>query len=179
LKALSKHKTWQKLKKGAKYELQAYGKLFGVYIRATYDVLKGKEWIADLKTTSCETEEEFIEKAIEYDYPRQGVLYQLVSGAKEVFFVAISKKKPHNIFIFRLNDYPKLKKQALNELKFLLWYYQTYGYPVVKLTKQRKNESKKHRKSRNAHGARNNNRPPRKQILVANKRKAHNKSSKR
>lgn len=142
LAALNKNALWQRLKKGAKFEHRIIGKAFGVKVRVGVDVLKGKQYLADLKSTSCENQEDFIEKCLQYDYPRQGVLYQLITDVKEVYFVGISKKKPYKVFVFKLNDYPELKADALHEIKFLIWYFKTYGYPEEKITKNKKKLTK-------------------------------------
>lgn len=143
LKSLFKLKLFTESWQGAIIEKKikradAFG-IFGMH--GTLDINnKRKKRIVDLKTTSAETEEEFIKKAIQLSYPRQGEVYEELDGeTEETFFIGISKKnigteeKPeYPIFIFDLNNYEKEKQAARQEAEFLLTFYKENGLPIDK-----------------------------------------------
>jgi hypothetical protein len=142
VKAVMKNKLFLQSYRGAIIEKKiklpnAFG-IFGMH--GTLDVNnKRMKRVLDLKTTSCFTEDEFIEKAIKLGYPRQGVIYEELSGNKESIFLGISKKnigtekKPeYPIFIFDLNNFPQEKEEAKQEAEFLLSFYKEFGLPVDK-----------------------------------------------
>lgn len=140
-KALLACKRFQELKKGAIIEKKIKKvNAFGIHsMHGTLDVNNKKlKLVVDLKTTSCETENDFIKKAIKLGYPRQGVVYEELSGNKATLFVGISKKAPYNILWFDLNDFPDEKYKAKQEAEFLLTFYKEHGLPIVKSTQDSK-----------------------------------------
>lgn len=144
LRALNKHKWYQRMKKNTLREKKIIKTIQGVKVRGHIDVLMPGEYVIDLKTTVCESYEEFIYKANEYGYFRQLYIYQLLTGVTDVYIVAVMKQEPFKVMVLRAMDYPLLMEQAKNEVAFLLWYFRTYGFPY-EATKKIKHESKKQR----------------------------------
>lgn len=143
LRALKVHKWYQRMKKGTLREKKIIKVINGVKVKGHIDILMPDEYVIDLKTTVCESYEEFIYKANEYGYFRQLYIYQLLTGVKDVYIVAVMKQEPFKVMVLRALDYPLLMDQAKNEVTFLLWYFQTYGFPYE--VNKVKHESKKHR----------------------------------
>lgn len=125
-------------------KLHKQSNVFGIHgMHGTIDLKKklrrGKR-IIDLKSTSAKTEEEFIKKAIAFDYPRQGVVYENLDNpldCDETFFIGVSKhnagteKKPfYPHWIFDLNNFQQQKNYARNEAEFLLTFAKNYGLPT-------------------------------------------------
>lgn len=118
--------------------------VFGIHgMHGTLDLNnKRKKIIIDLKTTSCETYEQFEKKAIQLAYPRQGEIYLQIDGEAEHFYIlGVSKKnigtirKPiYPTFLFDLDNYEKERQQAREEAQFLLTFYKQYGLPIDKYT---------------------------------------------
>lgn len=129
LRKLDEHKFYQQLKRGSLFEHKKFGKLFTVQVKTILDVYKKGKHIADLKTTTCDNEEHFIRKAVEYDYFRQGWIYEKVGGVKDVFFVGIQKWEPYNVYILHTSDFKELRREAALETEFLIYYFKTYGFP--------------------------------------------------
>lgn len=125
----SEHKELQKLLKGAERELTVFNRIDGVLIRGTLDIKK-KKIGGDLKTTSCRTHDEFIKKAIEYDYPRQAWIYSKIAGLDEFVFYGIQKKEPFGIFPMFMGDFKKEVRSAEKEARFLIQFFKTYGMPI-------------------------------------------------
>lgn len=119
-------------------------KAFGIHgMHGTLDLKKpkrGGKRIIDLKTTSATTEEEFIQKAISLDYPRQGIVYEELDNRRpddECYFIGVSKKnigtkqKPkYPLFIMDLNNFQNEKRISTNEAEFFLNFYHQYGVPL-------------------------------------------------
>lgn len=84
-----------------------------------------KGTIIDLKTTSCTSFQAFIHSAISYGYFRQAAIYSGVRNAKEFFFVGVSKKPPHDIFIINVNEFPDLLRDGTDEAMHLITVYKT------------------------------------------------------
>lgn len=133
--SLKSDQRFQSLKKGAIIEKWIRkDNAFGIHaMHGTLDINNKKlKLVVDVKTTSCETEEDFIEKAIKLGYPRQGVVYEELSGNTASLFVGISKKAPFKTFYFDLNDFQAEKQLAKQEAEFLLTFFKTYGFPIDK-----------------------------------------------
>lgn len=133
--SLKRDSEFQRLKKGAVIEKWIRkDKLFGIHaMHGTLDINNKKlGLVVDLKTTSAETEDEFIDKAIKLGYPRQGVIYENLSGNTASIFIGISKKAPYSTFYFHLNDFQAEKQRAKQEAEFLLSFFHDYGFPVDK-----------------------------------------------
>lgn len=138
LKALNADKLYQKLKANTLRETKLFGRLFGCEVKVILDIWKKKKHVTDLKTTSCDTEEKFIQKAVEYDYFRQGYIYENVTKVKQTFFVGIQKLKREQIEKYKMkpkvyhlciNDHPNEYREAGHETEFLIHYFQKYGMP--------------------------------------------------
>lgn len=155
LRALKLHKFYQRMKKGCQYEKTKIKYINGVKVKGKLDVLKPGEYVMDLKTTVCESYEDFIYKANQYGYFRQAWIYQMLSGCTEVYFVAVQKQEPYKVMILRAMDYPLLMQQAKNEVAFLLWYFKQYGFPYEAVN-GKKHESKKLRTNKRKHNTTRN-----------------------
>src|SRR5688572_4410137 len=130
VKALSNLEFFTKMRYQAEIELcNRTPAAFGIApMHGTLDLKKKrkgtkKKTMIDLKTTSEETEEAFIKKAIKLGYPRQGEVYEeLDDEIDETIFIGCSKKnigtvtKPiFPIFIMDLNNFPDERKKATQE----------------------------------------------------------------
>lgn len=89
----------------------------------------------DLKTTDCNTQQQFEDTIRRYGYIRQGLTYVLAAKLKQFYFVGINKTAPYNIFIVDLNDkkFATDLLYAKEELKFLLYLYKNYGQLLPQL----------------------------------------------
>lgn len=145
-KSLHSCKLFLKHLPGAIVEKTIYHKnAFGIHpMHGTIDLRKRRVGI-DLKTTSCETEEDFITKAITLGYPRQGVVYTELGDLDEFYFIGVSKKNmgsvqkpyyPH--WVLDLNNYSNEKKIATAEAHFLLTFYRDYGMPTKTGVKEKR-----------------------------------------
>lgn len=80
------------------------GFAFGLDCRVKYDqwsYLLG--WGADIKTTAATTMEGFLKSVSLYDYDRQRAFYMNVSYAPKDVLIGISKVKPFNIFVVKID----------------------------------------------------------------------------
>lgn len=125
-------------------------KAFGIHrMHGTIDLkkIKGKQRIGiDLKTTSATTEAEFIKKAFELGYPRQGCVYEELEALTEFYFIGVSKnfeveddgitpvlvkgKKVYPHWVMDLNNYSNEKIAATEEACFLLEFFHEFGVPI-------------------------------------------------
>lgn len=114
-------------------------KLDGVPIGFTPDAWDRakKKLMLDLKTTVCRTLADFVQKAFEYGYFRQGRTYMVATGVKTYYLVGIQKAPPYNVYIVWLQspEFIDWMDYVNEELKFLLYFYQNYGSPSYKKTK--------------------------------------------
>jgi len=69
----------------------------GVNIKLKLDISLGST-IADLKTTTAQTDEDFLAACVAYHYFRQAAFYLDFTGAEKFIFFGISKKEPHQTF---------------------------------------------------------------------------------
>jgi len=108
-------------------EIDVEAKVFGVDVRGRLDIFnKKKKIIGDLKTTSCTSYKQFFYSAVKYDYFRQAYLYQKMTGVSNFYFIAVSKYPPYNVFTLNVADHPRQMYAAIQETKFLLYYYKKY-----------------------------------------------------
>jgi hypothetical protein len=82
---------------------------------------------ADWKSSSCKTEQDFVKKAILYDYIRQALLYKKARNLKHFYFVGLQKQPPHQVYIMDVKQHEAEQFYAAQELKFLLYFYKHYG----------------------------------------------------
>lgn len=108
--------------------------LNGVKVNFTPDA-HGVIVMADLKSTVCRTLKEFITKAIEYGYFRQGYQYSVAVGVKEYWIIGIQKQSPYKVFLTPLHDHKGILEYVKRELEFLLYFYLNYGDPNYKRKK--------------------------------------------
>jgi len=117
----------QKLMQNVVCEKTDLTMLLGVLIQFTPDAVSNEVTGLDLKTTVCTDENEFIEKAFEYGYFRQGETYSQAKSLKAFYIIGISKIYPHRVFIISLANYKDYVSYSKEELKFLLYFYKNYG----------------------------------------------------
>lgn len=109
-------------------EIKKKKKLNGVLVAYILDInQKHRKRGADLKTTNAKNLEDFISKAIDFGYFRQGETYKVAEGLKDFVFIGIQKEPPFNVYILDVSLYPEEVKYAQQELEFLLYFYQNYG----------------------------------------------------
>lgn len=126
VKSLSEHPVVKKLLVRAKLEQRKKCILNGQKVTVILDVEQALTGV-DYKTTKCKSLSDFIKKAIEYGYVRQGVTYKIGRKLRKFFFIAVQKVKPYNVFVFDLDSVSKEVKYALAELEFLLYFNGVYG----------------------------------------------------
>lgn len=111
------HPVWRKLLAKAKVEQEFKQLLWGVMVLGYIDILNTTN-VCDLKTTSCTTMKQFVASM---DF-LQAALYLAVTGFKDFYYIGISKKPPHEVFVFNVNQYPDRINAANRELKNLIAY---------------------------------------------------------
>lgn len=127
-KKLHEHPVVKRLLKGAIQEVKKKTKLNGVLISYILDIHQLITRLGgDLKTTTAKSLEEFVEKAIEFGYIRQGVTYKVAEKLKDFIFIGIQKEPPYNVYIMILSDHPDEIEYSMEELEFLLYFFQNYG----------------------------------------------------
>ena len=116
---------------GCKYEVEMFkentrfeynGKKFAMNCKCKYDLWNG-EYGGDIKTTSAETEQEFLKSVATFDYARARVFYSKVSGAKKDLIIGISKKN-FKVFLVFMKEGDALWQQGekkLAEIAFNYW----------------------------------------------------------
>jgi hypothetical protein len=122
-KALTAHLT------DAEVEQFVWGLVFGHLMHGTIDLMKGKKG-GDIKTTSTTSLLEFIYSMVKYGYFRQALVYMILANLDTFIFYAVQKRPPYKVFVVDVSKFPNEMRQAENELKFLLYYYKTYGIPA-------------------------------------------------
>jgi len=128
VKALQKHFIAQQLYKDSTREEKLYVELEGTLITFILDIHQKKKKVgADIKTTTCRTLEDFIKKAREYGYFRQGVTYSRAANLKAFYFIGVTKEINPKIFLLHIQMFPQDIKYAEQELKFLLYFFKNYG----------------------------------------------------
>lgn len=127
------HPVVRSLMEKAIVEKKRYAVINGVMISLILDIEQPHvRRASDLKTTTAKSLREFIEKAIELDYFRQGETYIIARKLDDFFFIGLGKNPPHSIFIFSVNEYPEEREYAREELALLLYWHKTYGKPLWK-----------------------------------------------
>lgn len=126
--ALWKNVVVKQLMDKAICEVKKKKKLNGVLVAYILDInQKHRKRGADLKTTNAKNLEDFISKAIDFGYFRQGETYKVAEGLKDFVFIGIQKEPPFNVYILDVSLYPEEVKYAQQELEFLLYWYANYG----------------------------------------------------
>lgn len=121
IQALKTNLPFQDLLCGAKTEQFYSGEIGGLKFRAALDILNWKKrLIADPKTTSTETYDDFLERCKAYSYFRQAKAYQTLTGIERFIFVGVMKKEPYSVFHVEVNDYPDELRDAKEEMDFLI-----------------------------------------------------------
>jgi len=135
IEALDNDPFVSKLVDSAVFEKEYIRKVEGVNLKVILDIKgvgKMKGIGADLKTTSCATQQAFVKTAIEkYDYLRQGKLYKEAEKLHSFYFIGIQKRKPYKVFIMDVADYAKEEQAAWEEAKFLIEFFKQFGRPFV------------------------------------------------
>lgn len=105
----------------------------GVKLSYTPDAKKKphikRKSISDLKSTACTEFQDFVDKAFEYGYFRQGETYTIAENADDFYDIGITKSKPHKVFILHLQakEHAARMRYVAHELKMLLYFYMHYG----------------------------------------------------
>ena len=115
LNRLWAHPVWCKLLKQAKTEQQFHQPLWGLPVLGYIDILNVDN-VADLKTTYVNKMKDFV-AAMDF---LQAALYLEVTGLKDFYYIGISKRAPHDLFVFNVNQYPEKLKAAREQLKKLI-----------------------------------------------------------
>jgi hypothetical protein len=128
LTKLNAHPVVKSLMQKAICENKLYSELNNVKIAYILDILQQHKSVgADLKTTTCNSLAQCVEKSLEFGYFNQGLVYKKCARLKHFYFVFIQKNEPHNIFILDVSKYPEHESYAERELEFLLYFYRNYG----------------------------------------------------
>lgn len=90
-----------------KIQHEWYGKLMGLDFKAKADMVIKGYCVADIKSTSCNSLESFIESVLQYDYDRQVYIYMIVYKCPIGCIIATTKSKNPKVFIVPVfeNDY--------------------------------------------------------------------------
>lgn len=91
------------------------------------DVRKNKVGI-DLKSTSCNSEADFIKSCNKFGYFGEGGLYMQIANLDSFFFIACQKKPPYNTFTIDCADYPVEVSEQLEELRTLTYLVKNYEF---------------------------------------------------
>lgn len=81
---------------------------------------RGTKIIFDLKTTACNTEEDFLTACDRYDYWRQMAFYLDGISAIGIVLIGIQKQKPHNLFFVTAHSSDQRIITARARYKFIL-----------------------------------------------------------
>lgn len=133
LKSLKDNALVQGLWKSGVFEDEFKKKVYGVNTLGYLDHwCKKRKIVTDLKSTRLTSHNQFVESM---DF-LQAALYLYVTGAKEFYYVGISKTAPHNVFIFAVSEYPGKLMDARLQLEYLLKYINTKLYDIGTKDKQ-------------------------------------------
>lgn len=137
--ALKKNAFLMSLLAGAVIEKKLTGEVMGVLMYGTLDINRAHDLdlIGDIKTTSAKTRAECVKSCIKYGYFRQAIVYMTLAKASNFVFVFVTKSVPHRVFLIDVSKYPKEMEAAREELRFLLYFWKTYGMPNPKATIRR------------------------------------------
>lgn len=109
-------------------EKKLYTEIDGVRLAFILDVEQehlgtGMDW----KSSSCKTLNDFVKKALLYDYIRQGLLYKKSRNLKHFYFIGLQKHPPHQVYLMDVKQHEGEELYAAQELKFLLYFFKHYG----------------------------------------------------
>lgn len=122
------HPVVMKLFNKSRREKKKYKKILGVKVAYILDMHQVHIFVgSDLKSTVCITFQDCLKKAISYGYHKQRHLYKKVEKLKEFYFIFVSKKPPHDIFILGDKDFEPYQDYAKKEVEWLLYVYKNYG----------------------------------------------------
>jgi hypothetical protein len=125
-------------------ENKVYTEIDGIRVALILDLEQSNtDTGADWKSTSCASLNDFIKKALDYDYIRQGLLYKGARNLKHFYFIGLQKRPPHNVYIMDVKRHEAEEFYAKQELKFLLYFYRHYGKVVLNKQTQQIMESGK------------------------------------
>lgn len=125
---LRAHPVVMRLFNKARREKKKYKKMNGVLVAYILDMHQVKLFNgSDLKSTVCTTFQDCLKKAIIYGYHKQRHIYKTVENLKEFYFIFVSKKFPHDIFILGDKDFQPYEDYARKEVEWLLYVYKHYG----------------------------------------------------
>jgi hypothetical protein len=125
---LRAHPVVMKLFNKSRREKKKYKKINGVLVAYILDMHQVKlSNGSDLKSTVCTTFQDCLKKAISYGYHKQRHIYKTVEKLQEFYFIFISKKFPHDIFILGDKDFKPYEEYARKEVEWLLYVYKHYG----------------------------------------------------
>lgn len=79
--------------------------------------------VQDLKSTACKTKAAFLATFDEYGYWMQAHIYQLITGAKNFYFIGVSKSEPHQTFTVDTGDHREEMAAAKRLFPMLLRRY--------------------------------------------------------
>lgn len=146
---LRAHPVVMRLYNNSRREKKKYKKVNGVRVAYILDMHQIKIFVgSDLKSTVCTTFQDCLKKAISYGYHKQRHVYKRVEKLKEFYFIFVSKKAPHDIFILGDKDFEPYDEDARKEVEWLLYVYKNYGRFVVEedLTPKENNMTDKAKK---------------------------------
>lgn len=108
--------------KNSKFEQPVWALINDVPIQIKMDCFNGR-YIHDAKSTACNTFDSFLQTCVEYGYFEQAALYKMVSGAKNMYFLGVSKSEPHKTFPVDCSKFKKEMKEATENILFLIETY--------------------------------------------------------
>jgi hypothetical protein len=118
VKALMGDSLLTHLLKTSTNELVLITPVHGIMMKVIIDIKNGTTG-ADLKTTSCTTENAFINSCKKYGYFRQAYIYMAAAELTGFIFIAVSKKNG-KVWHLDVSDYPEEMVKAEAETKLLI-----------------------------------------------------------
>lgn len=101
------------------------GVKFFLEVRCKWDLwMQVAGWGGDIKSTTAETQKQFVEACRFFDYDRQRAWYMDIAGSKQDLLIGISKKN-YKIFklpITRGDDFYNSGKRKYQDLAYKWWY---------------------------------------------------------
>lgn len=93
------------------------------------DVFKRGHWLIDIKTTACDTQQQFNDSIKFFDYDRQGTHYLDMGRVPKILFCGVSKKKNRRtgkrpVFHYLMEHGDETYKSGLNKKNY--WGYKYY-----------------------------------------------------
>lgn len=99
----------------AQFEVDWFALIDGVPVKVKPDAMIPNH-LNDLKTTACQSRDEFISYFDEYGYFRQAAMYLEATGCKNFTFLGVSKTRLGNTFLVDVKDFKKQMKDAREEV---------------------------------------------------------------